>query len=121
MSNAYDVIVVGGGHNGLVAAAYQAKHGLRTVDLEKRKVVGGEGDGDEIADELRACAQQEFELQSEMKSASDELTKAEVTAAHLGDRRAEAERDLTAIAERLGEEIPPAAQALPDEERAEFE
>jgi phytoene dehydrogenase-like protein len=37
----YDAIVVGGGHNGLVAAAYLAKHGLSTVVLERRPVVGG--------------------------------------------------------------------------------
>jgi chromosome segregation ATPase len=91
------------------------------VERTERTVIGGEGDGDEIADEMRACSQQEFELQAEMKSASDELTKAEVEAAHLGDRRAEAERDLAAIAERLGEEIPAAEEALSEEERAEID
>jgi len=92
------------------------------VERTERRVVGGEGDGDAIADELRACSQQEFDLQSEMKSAADELTKAEVEAAHLGDRRAEAERDLAAIAERLGEaNLAPAEEALSEEERAEID
>jgi chromosome segregation ATPase len=99
-----------------VGAAIRAR-----VERTERKVVGGEGDGDEIAEELRACSQQEFALQAEMKSASDELTKAEVEAAHLGDRRAEAERDLAAIAERLGEEIPAAEETLSDEDRAEID
>jgi phytoene dehydrogenase-like protein len=36
-----DVVVVGGGHNGLVAAAYLARAGLSTTVCEKRDVVGG--------------------------------------------------------------------------------
>jgi phytoene dehydrogenase-like protein len=39
--NRYDAIVIGGGHNGLIAAAYLARAGKRTVLLERRHVVGG--------------------------------------------------------------------------------
>jgi len=41
MSNRYDVIVIGAGHNGLVTAGLLAKRGLRVVVLERRDVVGG--------------------------------------------------------------------------------
>jgi phytoene dehydrogenase-like protein len=37
----YDVVVVGGGHNGLVAACYMAKAGLRVIVLEQREWLGG--------------------------------------------------------------------------------
>lgn len=37
----YDVAIIGGGHNGLVAAAYLARGGLSVVVLEKNPVVGG--------------------------------------------------------------------------------
>jgi len=39
--NRYDAIVVGGGHNGLVAAFYLARAGLKPIVLERRHVTGG--------------------------------------------------------------------------------
>ncbi|XP_042315169.1 pyridine nucleotide-disulfide oxidoreductase domain-containing protein 2 [Sceloporus undulatus] len=44
----YDAIVVGAGHNGLVAAAYLQKGGLKTVVLERRHIVGGAAVTEEI-------------------------------------------------------------------------
>ena len=45
---AYDVTIIGGGHNGLVAACYLAKSGLKTLVLERRAVVGGGAVTEEI-------------------------------------------------------------------------
>src|SRR5215475_1568345 len=48
MSQHYDVVVIGGGHNGLVNAAYLAKAGKRVLVLERRKVLGGAAVTEEI-------------------------------------------------------------------------
>ncbi len=40
-SDSYDAIVIGGGHNGLVCAAYLAKAGKKVLVVEKRPVLGG--------------------------------------------------------------------------------
>jgi len=37
----WNAIVVGGGHNGLVAAAYLAKAGLRVLVLKRRPIIDG--------------------------------------------------------------------------------
>src|SRR3954452_4670751 len=51
--NSYDAIVVGGGHNGLVTAAYLGKAGLRTVVLERRNSLGGGATTSELAPGVR--------------------------------------------------------------------
>ncbi|HEY6230895.1 MAG TPA: FAD-dependent oxidoreductase, partial [Pyrinomonadaceae bacterium] len=44
----YDIIIIGAGHNGLVAACYLAKAGLKALVLERREIVGGAAVTEEI-------------------------------------------------------------------------
>lgn len=44
----YDAVIVGGGHNGLTAAAYLARAGKKVAVLERRHVLGGAAVTEEI-------------------------------------------------------------------------
>src|SRR5881398_3530175 len=48
MTQKYDVIIIGGGHNGLVNAAYLARAGKRVLVLERRHVLGGAAVTEEV-------------------------------------------------------------------------
>ncbi len=48
MGSRYDAIVIGGGHNGLVNAAYMARAGKKVVVLERRHVLGGAAVTEEV-------------------------------------------------------------------------
>ena len=48
MAQKYDAIIIGGGHNGLITAAYLAKAGKSVLVLEKRHLVGGASVTEEI-------------------------------------------------------------------------
>jgi len=66
----YDTLIVGAGHNGLVAAAYLAKGGRRVLVLEKREEVGGAAVSEELSPGYRfsTCADGSGYLAPEIQS-----------------------------------------------------
>jgi phytoene dehydrogenase-like protein len=55
MSTQFDVVVIGGGHNGLTAAALLAKRGRKTLLVERRDLLGGLAAGEEFHPEFRTA------------------------------------------------------------------
>lgn len=53
LAQKWDAVIVGGGHNGLVSAAYLAKAGKRVLVLERRHVLGGAAVTEELYDGFR--------------------------------------------------------------------
>ena len=54
MAKRYDAVVIGGGHNGLVNAAYLARSGLKVLVLERRHILGGASAGKPTLGRTRA-------------------------------------------------------------------
>ena len=52
-NRSWDAVVIGAGHNALVAAAYLARGGLRTLVLERRERIGGAADTSELGPGIR--------------------------------------------------------------------
>jgi len=103
-------------------AAGEAGQAIRDrVARAERTVIGDQGDADEISAELKACSDLEVGIQSKLRAVAEQVTSAEVEAAHLGDRRAEAAGELARIAEKLEEEVPEPEEPLSDEEREQIE
>jgi chromosome segregation protein len=73
--------------------------------------------GEQVAVELRECAQQEAALQSRLHSENESLTEAEVDAQRARDRASDVESELRGAAARLELEPEPAAEPLEDEQR----
>jgi len=79
MTNTYDTIIIGAGHNGLVAAAYLAKQVKKVLVLERRAIVGGsvvtESFGENFqADSIYAGGTLRPDIIKDLKLASHGLT-----------------------------------------------
>jgi chromosome segregation protein len=93
--------------------------GRRVTVLEERML--GTHDADDVTEELRACSREEYELQAQMREIAEEVTQAEVRAAHVSEHRDEAAAELARIAAALREELGPAEAEMPEAEREQLE
>jgi chromosome segregation protein len=77
--------------------------------------------GERLAGELRACAAEETQVQGRLKERGEEVTRGEVRAQQARDRAADAGRELSRLADKLGLEAAPADEELDDVSRADLE
>jgi len=64
----FDAVVIGGGHNGLVCAAYLAGAGLEDCELVRRSVLGGAA----VTDVIRASAREMLAERQGLRKAKGE-------------------------------------------------
>jgi len=102
-----------------VAAEARDAVGERAAALERRML--SQGDAEDFTAQLRECSQAESGLQSRLHGSAETLTEAEVSAAHLRDRRDEAVTELDRVAKVLGREVEAATETLDPGQREEIE
>jgi len=106
----------------LVAALETAQSAIRTrVEALDAELVADRHAGERLAGELRACAQQEVQVQARLKARGEEVTRGEVRAQQARDAHADARAELERLAEKLGLAPEPAEEPLPDPEHTDLE
>ena len=105
----------------LATALAEAQGAVRArVEVLDAELVADRHAGEQLAGELRACAQQEAEVQTKLKAAGEEVTREEVRAQQARDAGAEARAELGRLATRLGLEPEPAEEPLPEAEKTDL-
>ncbi len=87
------------------------------VRILEEQLASDRAAGEGVSSELRACAGEEAQIHTELRARGEAVTHAEVAAQRVRDQAADAEQELTALAEPLGLAPEPAEEALEDEQR----
>jgi chromosome segregation protein len=106
----------------LAAALEAAQAVVRTrVEVLDAELVADRSAGEQLAGELRACAQQEAQVQARLKAHGEEVTRGEVRAQQARDGHEDAAQELRRLATKLGLEPEPAEAPLEELQRADLE
>jgi chromosome segregation protein len=91
---------------------------IRTrVEALEAELAADHAAGEKLAGELRECAAEESRVHARLKQRGEEVTRGEVRAQQARDHAEDANRQLTALAEKLGLAPEPSTEPLPDAER----
>jgi len=99
----------------LVAALEAARDAVHTrVEALDAELAADRHAGERLAGDLRACAQQEVQVQARLKARGEDVTRGEVRAQQARDQHGDARAELERLAAKLGLEPAPAADPLPE-------
>ena len=105
----------------LAAALEAAQQAVHTrVEALDAELVADRHAGERLAGELRACAQQEVQVQARLKARGEEVTRGEVRAQQARDQHGDARAELERLASKLGLEPEPAEEPLAEQERSDL-